>query len=89
MHEQNQKQDLPSKAVIRNFLIELVVYGLLLVLYFFLALRYLADPLAKLFDSSLTAYAFVSLGLIVFQAVALEVVVAYFFDFLGINRLTK
>jgi hypothetical protein len=77
------------KKLIRNFLVELVVYGVLLVIYFLVALRYLANPLMQLFQNSLTLYGFVSLGLMVVQAVVLEMVVSYLFDFLGLHRLNK
>jgi hypothetical protein len=75
--------------LIRNFLVELIVYGVLLVVYFFVALRYLSEPLAQLFDSDLFVYAVIGLGLIVVQAVFLEFVTSLLFDFLGLHRLTK
>lgn len=83
------EQKVPYRSLIRNFLIEMVVYGLLLVVYFLLALRYLGEPLAKLFAEDLHLYSILSLVLIVAQAVALELVVSFLFDFLGLNRLTS
>ncbi len=79
----------PFKQLIRNFLIEMVVYGVLLVAYFFLALRFLAEPLSKLFENNLVVYAFLGLLLIVVQAVFLEFVTSLLFDFLGLHRLTS
>lgn len=79
----------PFTHLIRNFLIEVAVYGVLLVIYFFVALRYLGEPLARLFDSNLLVYAVLGLGLIVVQAVVLEFVTSLLFDFLGLNRLTS
>ncbi|HKJ26301.1 MAG TPA: hypothetical protein VJ965_01570 [Anaerolineales bacterium] len=87
--ENNTEQQVPFKQLIRNFLIEVAVYGVLLVVYFFVALRYLGDPLARLFDSNLLAYAVIGLGLIVVQAVVLESVTSLLFDFLGLHRLTS
>ena len=79
----------PSFGVLlRNFLVELVVYGVLMVVYFFVALRYLAEPLAQLFHNDLVVYAVIGLGLIVVQAVFLEFVTSLLFDFLGLHRLT-
>jgi hypothetical protein len=75
--------------LIRNFLVELIVYGVLLVVYFFVALRYLSEPLAQLFQNDLFVYAVIGLGLIVVQAVFLEFVTSLLFDFLGLHRLTK
>ena len=70
-----------------NFSIEMAVYGVLLVIYFYLALRFLGEPLKDLFDQSLGLYAVVGLGLIVVQAVVLEFITSWLFDFLGLNRL--
>jgi hypothetical protein len=85
----NKDQQVPFRQLIRNFLIEVVVYGVLLVIYFFVALRYLGKPLADLFNSNLLAYAVIGLGLIVVQAVFLEFVTSILFDFLGLHRLTS
>jgi hypothetical protein len=84
-----KKQRVPFRALIRNFLVEMIVYGGLLVVYFFVALRYLSEPLARLFGEDLVVYAIVGLGLIVVQAVVLEFVTSLLFDFLGLHRLTK
>jgi len=45
--------------------------------------------LAELYASNLKLYSVASLVLIVAQAVALEFVVSFLFDFLGLNRLTQ
>ena len=90
--QQEQKGNnpkMPFRELIRNFIIELVVYGILLVAYFFLALRYLAAPLSRLFDNSLVVYAILGLILIVVQAVFLEFVTSLLFDFLGLHRLSS
>lgn len=84
-----QKDRIPFRDLIRNFLVELVVYGGLIAVYFFVALRYLGEPLAKLYAENLTLYAIVGLSLIIVQAVILEFVTSFLFDFLGIHRLTK
>jgi hypothetical protein len=92
-HTQQEQEEnnprMPFRELIRNFIIELVVYGVLLVAYFFLALRYLAAPLSRLFDSSLIVYAILGLILIVVQAVFLEFVTSLLFDFLGLHRLSS
>ena len=87
--EKDTKPQVPFRELIRNFLIELAVYGVLLVIYFFVALRYLAEPLARLFENNLLVYAFMGLGLIVVQAVFLEFITSFLFDFLGLHRLTS
>ena len=73
--------------LIRNFLIEMVIYGLLVVGYFYLALRLLGDPLKKLFDENLLLYALVALTLIVAQSVLLEVVTSFLVGQLKLERL--
>ena len=86
MDDQNK---VPFREIIRNFLVEMIVYGGLLVVYYYLALRFLGEPLAKLFQDNLLVYAFAGLGLIVAQAVVLEFIVSFLFDFLGLHRLTN
>jgi|AP12_2_1047962.scaffolds.fasta_scaffold272842_1 hypothetical protein len=76
------------KALIRNLAIELFVYGLLLVAYFFIVLRYLGDFLTNLFTNQLYVYAFLGLGLIVVQAVFLEAITSYLIRLLRLDRLS-
>ena len=80
-----QKPNLPK--LIRNFLIELVVYGILLVIYFFAVLQFLSGILSDLFLENTILYAVVGLSLIVLQAVALEVVTSYLLRLLRLDRL--
>jgi hypothetical protein len=84
-----KKPQVPFGTLIRNLLVELFVYGILLVVYFFIALRYLSEPLSHLFENDLVVYAVIGLGLIVVQAVFLEFVTSLLFDFLSLHRLTK
>ena len=69
-----------------NILIELVIYGGLVTIYFFLVLRYLGSPLISLFDRNLCVYAIVSLVLIVVQGVLLERLTFYILDWIGVKR---
>lgn len=87
MHMMDEKADRSFKLIIRNFLIEMVIYGFLLVIYFFVALRYFSQPLAEYFDNSLLMYAFVGLGLIVAQAVVLDLIVTFLFNAIGLDRM--
>lgn len=84
-----QKPLVPFREMLRNFLIEMAVYGVLLVGYFYIALRYLAEPLAMLFNNNLVVYGIIGLALIIIQAVFLEFVTSFLFDFLGLHRLTS
>jgi hypothetical protein len=78
-------KDLPK--LIRKFLIEMVIYGVLLVIYFFAVLRFLGDMLNNLYLENTILYAVVGLGLIVLQAVALEAVTSYLLRLLRLDRL--
>jgi hypothetical protein len=75
------------RTLIRSLIIELIVYAALLVGYFLLVLRFLAMPLARLFDSNLTLYGIVSLALIVTQGVALEALTSWLMRVLKLDRL--
>lgn len=63
-----------AKTLRTFFLIELPIYGLLVVGYFFAVLHFLAGWLKNLADHHLTLYALVAIGLIIGQAVALEAI---------------
>jgi hypothetical protein len=76
-----------TRKLIRNFVLELVVYAILVVGYFFLVLRFLADPLMKLFADNLVLYAFVALGLVVAQSVLLEAVTSFIMRQTGLDQL--
>jgi hypothetical protein len=75
------------RTLVRNFLIELAIYAILIVIYFLLVLRLLAEPLARLFDSNLALYAVVALVLIVAQGVLLAWATSFIVDQLGLDRL--
>lgn len=79
--------DIESRKIIRNFLIELVVYGALVVAYFILVLQSLGSWLTSLYNNNLTVYAVVALVLIVVQAVILEKVTTFLIERLGLERL--
>ncbi len=64
-------------ALIRNFVIELVVYGVFVVAYFFIVLRLLGSFLTNLFHSDLVMYAFLALTLIVIQGVLLDAITSF------------
>jgi hypothetical protein len=75
-----------KRAFIRNFLIEIVVYAVLVVGYFFLVLRLLGEYLKTLVEGNPSLYAFVALGLIVAQGALLEVVTSFLVSRLGLER---
>ena len=75
------------RKLIRNFAIEVVVYAALVLGYFLLVLRFLGQPLERLFSSNLVVYALVALVLIVVQGVVLEAVTSFIMGLLGLDKL--
>lgn len=75
-----------AMRILRNFFIELVVYGSLVVIYAAVVLKFLNQPLADLFEDNLTLYAVAALLLVVGQGVFLEEVTSFL---MGRLRLTK
>jgi hypothetical protein len=76
-----------TKRLIRNFAIEVLVYAVLVFGYFMLVLRFLGEPLARLFSRNLLLYAIVALLLIVIQGVVLEAVTSFIMSLLGLDQL--
>ena len=74
-------------TLLRNFVLELVVYGVLVTAYSVVVLRLLGEPLAQLSSSNLAAYAFIALGLIVAQGVLLDVITSFLLDRLRLGRM--
>ena len=79
--------EVDSKKLIRNFVIELVVYGVLVVAYFLLVLQSLGGWLTELYENDLRVYAVAALVLIVVQGVLLEKVTTFLIERLGLERL--
>ena len=75
------------RSLLLNFAIAVVIYSALVVVYFLLVLRFLAEPLATLFEENLLIYAFVALGLNVAQGALLEFFTSFLLDRLGLERL--
>jgi hypothetical protein len=71
-----------DRKTLFSFLIELVVYGILVTAYFFLVLHFLGDWLADLDRRSVRLYALLSIGLIIGQSVVLEWVTTSLFRLL-------
>ncbi len=76
-----------TKRLLRNFILELLIYGVLLSVYFLTVLRYLGEPLYNLFNQNLWVYAGAALLLIVVQAVVLEWVTSFLISRLGLETL--
>ena len=75
------------QVLVRNFVIELIVYSILVVVYSIVVFRLLGEPLARLFDSDLVAYAIITLALIVAQGTLLDIVTSFLLDQLHLERM--
>lgn len=75
------------RKLVINFAIELVVYGILVLGYFLLVLRYLNSILTELYENNMVVYAFLGLGLVVAQGVVLEYVTSFIITKLRLERL--
>lgn len=75
------------KRLLRNFLIELGVYAVLLILYFLVVLRFLGEPLNRVFHLNPLIYAIAALVLIVVQGVFLEWVTSFLITRLGLEKM--
>lgn len=85
-HPSQRNPRVSYKILIRNFFIEIVIYGGLVAMYYVVVLRFLASPLNILFDRSLQGYAVVGLLLIVAQGVLLERLTFFLLERLELQR---
>jgi hypothetical protein len=68
-----------ENAYVMWFLIELVVYAVVVVAYYFLVLHFLGGWLKGLFDAHRLEYAATALALMVAQGIGLELLTGWFF----------
>lgn len=78
------KKDL--KNLFKSFSIELPVYSIVVVIYFFLVLHFLGDRLYQMFLTQRSWYALLSLLLIIAQGVVLESLTRTLLRFIRGNR---
>lgn len=79
--------EIKTRHLIRNFAIEIILYGILVAIYFFLVLRTLTPWLTTLYEENLTLYAVIALLLIVGQSVVLEWITTFLVERFGLERL--
>ena len=72
--------------VLKNFIVELVVYSAMVALYVMLVLQFLNEPLSHLFGNDSTLYAVVALGLVIGQGVLLEELTSLLLNWLHLTR---
>jgi hypothetical protein len=84
----NELKDRPSvRVLLRNFLVELMIYGILVTIYFITVLHLLEDVLTRLFHDSLVVYAVLALVLIISQGVLLESLTSFLLNWIKLDRL--
>lgn len=71
-----------TSTTLKAFVVELIVYGILVTGYFFLVLHYLSDWLQQLHLHHVAVYAVVAVALIIGQAVLLESITTWLFRLL-------
>ena len=74
------------RKLIRNLLIEIIIYSVLIFGYYLLVLRWLGDWINSIFNSDLYLYAFVGLGLIFVQAVLLDLLTSFLMKFIKLDQ---
>jgi len=74
------------RKLFRNLIIEIIIYSSLIFVYYLLVLRWLGDWIASFFDSNLYWYAFIGLGLIVVQAVLLDILTSFLMKYIKLDQ---
>ncbi len=74
------------RKLLRNLLIEVVIYSFLIVAYYLLVLHSIGGWLAAIFGSNLYQYAFIGLGLILAQAVILDIVTSLMMKYIKLDQ---
>jgi len=77
---------LEPKILLRNLLIEIIIYGFFIYGYYMLVLRFLDDWLMTIFHTNLVNYSLVGLGLIVIQAILLDFITSYLMKFIRLDQ---
>lgn len=75
-----------SKNLLRNYVIELSLYAVVVIAYFFVVLRFLGKWLNSLYHENIALYAFLCLGLIVVQGIFLDLVTSFLLNNLRLDR---
>jgi hypothetical protein len=76
-----------TKKLIRNFLLEMLIYGGLVTAYFFVVLQFLSGYLNRWFETNLVLFAVMGLILIVAQGILLDLVTSFLMDQIKLERL--
>ena len=75
------------RTLLWNFVIEIIIYGILVIVYFYVVLRTLGDWLISVSGGNLYIYAVISLLLVFTQAVVLDWVTSFLLNRIKLDRL--
>ena len=75
------------RTLIWNFVIEIIIYGILVIVYFYVVLRTLGDWLISVSGGNLYIYAVISLLLVFTQAVVLDWVTSFLLNRIKLDRI--
>jgi hypothetical protein len=71
---------------LRVFAVELIIYGVLKVIFLLATIRYLSEPLASLFGRNLGIYGIITLVLLLFQGGVLDWLASLMVRLLGFEH---
>lgn len=77
---------LEPRILLRNLAVEIIIYSILLIGYYFVVLRWLENWLNLVFEENLTLYAFVGLGLILIQGAFLDLVTTLLLKYVKLDQ---
>lgn len=77
---------LKPRILLRNLVLELIIYASLIFAYYLVVLRWLVDWLLNLFNTDLVVYAIAGLSMIFVQAVILDFVTSYLMKFIKLDQ---
>ena len=74
------------RKLLRNLILEIIIYGLLIFGYYWLVLRWLGEWIESVFDANLYLYAGAGLGLILIQAVLLDILTSFLMKYIKLDQ---
>jgi hypothetical protein len=74
------------KILLRNLVVEIIIYSILIFAYYWFALRWFADWLLDVFNSNLILYAVAGLALIFVQAVILDFITSFLMRYIKLDQ---
>jgi len=80
------QSNLNYKKMIRNFIVELTIYGVLIFVYFIVILQFFNDYLTEAFENNLLVYSGLALMFIVAQGVLLDYVTTFLIKKLNLDE---